>query len=184
VDRILVHTAGFQNARQIIGPDLSCQDGIVQPIHERILFIVITEECFAHGGAQATTVTEQLGKFVSDLPPDGPEPSTLEVPKVVFQGQFVDHDPIKFKLGFDDLPHLSRRSGNEVDPRTRVLLLKGAHQDRGPWDVALVFRALKRGTYEPLDRMDIRVQIGSIEVPAEDVHASLYRFDGRRGIRT
>jgi hypothetical protein len=144
----------------------------VHGIDERIGFPVVAEQILRRVVRRLEPATEELGQLVADLLAKTAELPAHEDLQLILEDDAVDLDAVERELVADRAPDLRRARRNEVDERPSSApsrrVADAADQLRHPGDRDLVLGALEGNADEIAQPLELRPEIGLVEVPAKD----------------
>lgn len=169
LDVVGVRASGLHDARDLGRPEAT-RDGVgVDRVDQRIDLRVVPEEGLRGGTPQARPLPQQDRQLVTKLPLDRAELATTKVAQAVLQHQLVEPDTVELELLLQHISHLGRGAGDDGDAVARVGPER-AHQRRGARDGLLEVRRLHRTSQQTPQRLEVRLQVGLVQVPSVHAH--------------
>jgi hypothetical protein len=112
---------------------------------------------------------QQRLELVADLAADRPEAAAQEVLEVGLEDEHVGLDAVELELFHEHAPHLPGRAADEGDAAVAAVggVEEGAQEGLGADDGDLVLGLLPEGFDEVLDGVEVGLQVGLVEVPAQ-----------------
>jgi hypothetical protein len=139
----------------------------VERVDERVRLGVVAEEHLLRLDRGVDPALQQDRQLVAHLAAQRAEAAPQEVPHVVLEHQLVPRDPVELELGLEHVAHLGGAAGDDGEARV-ALRTELADQRRGPRDRLLLARLLQRRSHQLAKGVELRLEVGLVEVPAVD----------------